>query len=271
MKISEVSSDDCVDFKDCLFQESILKGNLKYIKNLKKWIRYAAVDYGDADQILKTSANRKVLCDKLKWDDCKYIDCIFSFKTFFNAFLRMYFKGTIPYYGELMDNFDEFFCDSKLNDFQNENRLSTEEIYEFIFQINEFAMRTHTLGNYMPCPDNFYNGKKGGGDGYALFQDRIELLIDAVENEKYVDYIGKEKLARWKAWFKDNTERYYLDEIMQQKDALMGFTCPSVKKGRFTIFLMHDRENIVDYTRYLKIVNLLIANRTHRMLQKINN
>ena len=83
MKISELSSDVQVDFKDCLFHESIIKGERKYL-NLKKWIRYSAVDYGDADRVLKTAENRKVLSDKLGWDNCKYIDCIFSFKTFFN-------------------------------------------------------------------------------------------------------------------------------------------------------------------------------------------
>ena len=68
-----------------------------------------------------------------------------------------------------MDSFDDFFCDTKLNEFQNKYKLSKKELCEFFFQLNEFAMRTHTIGNYMPCPDNTYNGKKGGGDGYVYF------------------------------------------------------------------------------------------------------
>ena len=61
MKISELSSDVQVDFKDCLFHESIIKGERKYL-NLKKWIRYSAVDYGDADRVLKTAENNGVEC-----------------------------------------------------------------------------------------------------------------------------------------------------------------------------------------------------------------
>lgn len=250
MKISELSSDVQVDFKDCLFHESIIKGERKYL-NLKKWIRYSAVDYGDADRVLKTAENRKVLSDKLGWDNCKYIDCIFSFKTFFNAFLRLYFQGAIPYYGELMDSFDDFFCDTKLNEFQNKYKLSKKELCEFFFQLNEFAMRTHTIGNYMPCPDNTYNGKKGGGDGYVYFQDRIELIIDAIENKKYVDYLGRKTIDRWRVWFDSKKKEYILDEIVQKKDELMKFVCPFVKKGRFTIFVMQDKENIESMKLFL--------------------
>lgn len=268
MKISELSSDVQVDFKDCLFHESIIKGERKYL-NLKKWIRYSAVDYGDADRVLKTAENRKVLSDKLGWDNCKYIDCIFSFKTFFNAFLRLYFQGAIPYYGELMDSFDDFFCDTKLNEFQNKYKLSKKELCEFFFQLNEFAMRTHTIGNYMPCPDNTYNGKKGGGDGYVYFQDRIELIIDAIENKKYVDYLGRKTIYRWRVWFNSKKKEYILDEIVQKKDELMKFVCPFVKKGRFTIFVMQDKENIIEYTKYLEAVNVLISNRTYQMVEKM--
>lgn len=78
-------------------------------------------------------------------------------------------------------------------------------------------MRTHTIGNYMPCPDNTYNGKKGGGDGYVYFQDRIELIIDAIENKKYVDYLGRKTIYRWRVWFDSKKKEYILDEIVQKK------------------------------------------------------
>jgi len=266
--ISELSIEDGVDFKDCLFHEHLLMGDLKY-RNLKKWIKYTAVEYGDADQVLKTSINWRLLCEKLEWDDCKYIDCIFSFKTFFNAFLRLYFKGNVPYYGELMDNFDEFFSDSKLEDFQNEYGLSKKELDEFFVQIDVFAMQTHTIGNYMPCPDNEYNGKKGSGDGYVYFQDRIELLYDSIDSGRYEDYLGKETIEKWKAWFERKTKKYYLDEIMKYREELLKFECPSMKKERFTIFAMKNKKNIIDYTQYLVVVNALIRNRTKRMIKKL--
>ena len=266
--ISELSMEDGEDFKDCLFHEHLLTGDLKY-RNLKKWIRYAAVEYGDADQVLKTSINKRLLCEKLEWDDCKYIDCIFSFKTFFNAFLRLYFKGSVPYYGELLDNFDEFFSDSKLEDFQNEYGLSEKELDDFLVQINKFAENTHTIGNYMPCPDNTYNGIKGSGDGYVYFQDRIELLCDAIASDKYEDYIDKETSKRWKEWLERNTKKYCIEEIMKRQEELLKFKCPFIKKGRFTIFAMNCKNNIIDYTKYLVAVNSIIRNRTERMIEKL--
>jgi hypothetical protein len=266
--LSELSLEDGVDFKDCLFHEYLLMEDLKY-RNLKKWIRYAAVEYGDADQVLKTSNNSQLLCEKLEWDDCRYIDCIFSFKTFFNAFLRLYFKGDMPYYGELMDDFDEFFCDSNMEEFRKEHGLSKNELENFLVQINIFAMQTHTIGNYMPCPDNLYNGIKGSGDGYVYFQDRIELLWDSIDLGKHEDYIGKETSERWKEWFGCNTEKYCLNEIKKRRSELLRFKCPSMKKGRFTIFVMKNKNNIIDYTHYLAVVNSIIRNRTERMIGKL--
>ena len=266
--LSELLMEKNMDFKDCLFREQLLTGELKY-KNLKKWIRYVAVDYGDSDQILKTSVSKQLLCDKLGWDNCRYIDCIFSFKTFFNAFLRLYFKGIMPYYGELMDNFDEFFSDSKLKDFQKEYGLSKKELDDFFAQINMFAMQTHSIGNYMPCPDNTYNSIKGHGHGYVYFQDRIELLYESIDLGRYEDYIGKETIKKWKAWFDCNTEKYLLDEIVKRRGDLLKFECPSIKNGRFTIFAMNNKNNIIEYTQYLVIVNSLIQNRTEKIIEKI--
>lgn len=266
--LSKLLTEESIDFKDCLFREQNLTGDLKY-KNLKKWIRYTAVKYGDAHQILKTSANKKLLCERLKWKNCRSIDCIFSFKTFFNAFLRLYFKGSMPSYGELMDNFDEFFCDSKLEEFQEEHGLSKEELDDFFVQINMFAMQTHTIGNYMPCPDGLYNGIKGFGHGYEYFQDRIELLLDSLDFGKHEDYIGKETSERWKHWFECNTNKYCLSEIMKCRSELLKFKCPSKKKGKFTIFVMNNRNNIIDYTHYLEVVNSIIHNRTEKMIEQL--
>jgi hypothetical protein len=270
--LSELSVEDSMDFKDCLFQEIYITGDLKY-KNLKKWIRYAAIDYGDADQILKTNVNITLLREKLEWEDSKYIDCIFSFRTFFNAFLRLYFNDSIPHYGELMDNFDLLFCDSKLREFQSKHKLSKEEFEEFLTQLDTFSKKTHTLGNYMPCPDMSYNGKKGSGDGYVLFQDRIELLYDALFSDKYNDecakYLGDGIKEKWKEWFGQNEEKLCLNEIISNREKLMEFKCPSKKRGRYTIFAMNGRENMIAYTKYLSVVNKLIDNRTNKMIRML--
>lgn len=266
--ISDIKKDNQVDFKDCLFSESLISGEFEYL-NIKKWIRYAAVNYGHADQILKTKANIGLLCDKLKWENCRYIDCIFSFKTFFNAFLRLYFENGMPYYGEMMDNFDSLFCRDKLQEFQDKVGIAAEKFKEFLNQLNIFSMKTHTLGNYMPCPDSSYNHKKGNNEG--PFQDRIDILYDAIVNSKHIEYIGDNTIKAWKAWFEKNQDSLYLSEILNARKELMKFTCPSEKKGRYTVFVMKGKEDIIAYTTYLRIVNELINNRTNMMIDKMNN
>lgn len=266
--ISDISKDNSIDFKECLFSESDSSEKAEFI-NIKRWIRYAAVEYGDADQILKTKKNSSLLQEKLKWENCRYIDCIFSFKTFFNAFLRLYFENHMPYYGELMDDFDSLFCKDKLREFQEKIGLTEGQFSAFWEQLNIFSKQTHTLGNYMPCPDSSYNGKKGNNEG--PFQDRIELLYDTVVNNKEIEYIGNKTIKEWKSWFEKNQENLYLSEILNKSKELMEFTCPSEKRGRYTVFVMQGKEDIIAYTKYLTIVNELISNRTGMMIDKMCN
>jgi len=71
------------DFKDWLFRDDDAE-------NLKKWVRYNAVDYGDADKVIKDSS----IYGNLGWSS-EYIDCIYSFKTYFFGFLRVYLTKLI--------------------------------------------------------------------------------------------------------------------------------------------------------------------------------
>ena len=81
--------------------------------------------------------------------------------------------------------------------------------------------------------------------------------------------MGRKTIYRWRGWFESKKKEYILDEIVQKKDELMKFVCPFVKKGRFTIFVMQDKENIIEYTKYLEAVNVLISNRTYQMVEKM--
>ena len=60
--------------------------------NLKKWLRYQLFQRKDADKILKKSD----VILKLEWykEDVdinkRYLDCIFSMKTYLNMFLKLY-------------------------------------------------------------------------------------------------------------------------------------------------------------------------------------
>lgn len=270
IKLIELSTNNSFDFKNCLFEDSCISGDLKY-KNIKKWIRYAAVKYGDADKILKTKDNSALLHNKLKWEHCKYIDCIFSFKTFFNAFLRYYFNQNLPSYGELMDNFDSFFSNIKIHEFRKRCDLSKTQMDNYFEELNSFAKLTHTLGNYMPCPDNKYNRIKGGSDGDVYFQDRIELLYEAIIKPNNNGYLDADLSYCWKEWFENQMEKLFLNEILDCCTKLKEFECPSKKKGEYSILVMECGKNIIDYTEYLKNVNKLIINRTNMMINKMNS
>lgn len=235
------------DFKDWLFEDDGSEA-------LKKWIRYCAVDYGDADQIIKKSGWFK----KLNWSD-DYIDCIFSFKSYFNGFLKSYLeqfeiKETLSW-GYILDHYDVFF-DSKerIKILKEKYNFSDVMAHEFWEQLNKFARLTHTIGNYMPCPDKDYNGYKGFNKGYLIFQDRIDLLYKEICENKN-DY-AKEKTI-YKKWLEENAKKYLIEEMLKPID----YHC-SIKNRRCYI---ENENEIKKYLEYLKIVNSLIENRKEKM------
>lgn len=257
------STEDLFDFKDCLHVET------KY-NNLKKWVRYKAVNYGDADQVLKTAANRDVLL-KMGWPTTDYIDCIFSVKTFFNAFLRFYLDNEIPCDGELLDYFDEYFSKESLQKFAKEKNIDEIQLKEMMIQLDSFAKNTHTFGNYMPCPDEKYNSIKGFGKGYEYFQDRIELLFKELDDNKYSDYINESTRTQWQTWFKDNkdnNDNLLLDSMLNNK-ILLKYKCPSRKGRDGVVFAMEEPDDITEYASYLKEVNSIIENRTKLLMKKV--
>ena len=196
--------------------------------DLKKWIKYRAMNYPDADEVLKIYDDMGCILVELGWYGSdvnqkeQYIDCIFSMATFFNAFLRFYASdnkisasGRI-YYAQLLENYDDIFDEDYKRRFCIKHNIErNEDITELLAQIKLFARNTHTIGNYMPCPvnrnnepDNKYNKLKGFGKGYKYFKDRSELLYLELLDPKHPEYLSDRRDA-WKNWFYNNKKYCY--------------------------------------------------------------
>lgn len=99
------------DFKSIVLEDFYLNdkiSNTENYHNIKKWLRYQLFPCRDADFVLRN----KTILTKLNWpiDNNKiYIDCIFSMKTYFNMFLRMYNPKSSQSYAWLLTYFDDIF------------------------------------------------------------------------------------------------------------------------------------------------------------------
>ena len=260
------------DFKDWIINDFEYNDSGD-LNNMKKWVKYRASDYPDADWVLKINDEYGCILEKLEWynntinEKDRYIDCIFSMATFFNAFLRFYAPGYI-YYGQLMDEFGEIFSDKKRDDFCQKNQIEKSNLSTLFYQLNRFSRNTHTIGNYMPCPDNKYNFCKGssskGYRGYQLFKDRIELLYQELKNPQQADYIEKNRRKQWVDWFDKNESVLHLNCFFENS-RILDF--------RFNKKIM-GVQDIVPYSKYLEEVNGIIESRGNWLmdiLKKTNN
>ena len=246
-----------VDFKDYLFACNK--------SNLYKWIKYIACEYGDADQVIKSS---HIFC-LLKWNS-EYLDCIFSMKTIFNSFLKFYLKGSkyeAATYGQIMDNYDDIFNEREYNNFCLRKEIDVLIIKKLFTLIDSFAKYTHTIGNYMPCPDNKYNVIKGYGKGYKYFQDRIEKVWKYLHSDKNISFKEfNDKKQIYKCWFDKVNKSLYIDEIIKNESKLLLFDW-SDKNGCF-LKEMTNEKHLNDYLKYLELVINLIKNRSE-LIEKL--
>lgn len=248
------------DFKDCLFVHTTT--TTKYT-NLRKWVQYWANNYGDADQVLKTLGNRDVLVE-IGWEQTEWIDCIYSFKTYFAAFLRKYFDEPLPTARQIMVKFDIIFSEESIQSFAQKNNLDENLVYELLDEMDVMAKLTHTLGNYMPCFDNTYNELKGF-TGYEYVQDRIELLYDELINPKYKGYIDQTMRKLLCKWLEENKQKYVLAEILDN-NKLKSYTF-SNKRGRALI--MENENDLRNYLAFLREANRVLVNRNISMNELI--
>lgn len=235
--------------ENCDFKDWIIQEDLK-VDNLKKWIRYYAGNYPDADCVLKMSDGGSIITE-LGWDDMaistnhNYLDCIFSMATFFKAFLRFYVPEYMPYMSQIYENYDNVFSNDTKNDFCKKNHVARSKLDDLFKQLNDFARNTHTIGNYMPCPNNRYNFLKGN---YLKYKDRLELFYPEIQDEKIRD------------WFCENKEKLKLNGILENS-ILLDFKF----KGKTMC-----GDDIVPYTNYLKEVNAIIKERGKEIIKELH-
>lgn len=259
------------DFKNIVLKNFDLGNSISSTEdfhNIKTWLRYQLFPCKDADNILKDSD----LLKQLKWPHGKniYIDCIFSMKTYFNMFLRMYNIKTVQPYAWLLLYFDEIFSHENISEFCHKNSIDETILKNCLIQQERFASNTNTLGNYMTCPDNKYNTIKGLS-GYTFFNDRIELILNAFINKEYdkIQFIG-ERNCDWIEWFNQNINNLQLQTLFVNDTFDNLKTCKI--KQEFLAFQLHNKKiknsyrfvpsELQTYTAYLTNINKWIENRT---------
>lgn len=250
-----------LDFKDWLFSDDVFGKNVQ-ADHLRKWVRYAAVDYGDADIVIKSGKVFEELgWNKLKWNELEWsktwIDCIYSFKTYFSIFLKFYLDVKMFKYGYILDHYDEIFAQTKKESVAKEKNIDVQLLNDLFEELNRFARNTHTIGNYMPCPDGEYNSIKGyRGNKYT--RDRLDLLYAELCNLKNSKYERlKEKGETYKKCLEDKKEVLYLDKLLET-DLL-----------EYRLHNMKNEEDLEYFLKYLKGINPLIEERGLKIEEKL--
>ena len=259
------------DFKNIVLENFDLGNsisNTEEFHNIKTWLRYQLFPCKDADSILKNPD----LLEQLEWPHEKniYIDCIFSMKTYFNMFLRMYNIKAAQSYAWLLLYFDDIFSQENISKFCYENSINETILKNCLTQQERLARNTHTLGNYMTCPDSKYNDLKGLS-GYTVFNDRIELILNAFVNKELgkIQFIGYRN-CNWIEWFNQNINKLRLQTLFVNNTFDKLENCKI--KEEFLEFQLHDKKiknsyrfvpsELQAYTAYLTSVNEWIENRT---------
>lgn len=242
-----------LDFKDWIMISDDCEDNIE------KWLKFKSGDYPDPDCVLKmdntnmecVAVNLKWYSDKEKKEQC-YIDCIFSFATFFKPFLRYYVGEHMPYLGQVYENYRTLFSNKNKNEFCKRQGIKRESLDKLFVQLDRFARNTHTLGNYMPCPDNKYNAIKGN---YFKYKDRLEKLYVDISNPLKNEF-------RWNDWFRDNCEKdkLFITNILDNQK-LLAFEFNGNKMGK---------KHINSYAEYIETVNAIIEERGKILAGEIN-
>lgn len=248
IKIVNENNVNELDFKDWIMLSDDCEDGLK------KWVKFKASDYPDPDCVLKQDAPKCAVVglnwySKTEAADKYYIDCIFSFATFFKAFLRYYAGEYMPYLGRIYENYDKLFGDKYKNKFCEDQKINRGVLDTLLEQLNIFARNTHTLGNYMPCPDGKYNTIKGN---YYKYKDRLEILYKDIEEPSKSEH-------KWSSWFDNKKEELGLTNILENEN-LHEF----VFNGR-----KMRKEDIIPYTEYIKTINAIIENRGIMLVGKL--
>lgn len=142
------------------------------------------------------------------------------------------------------------FCDEYENSFCKNHGMDRQLLDELLEQLNLFAKNTHTLGNYMCCPDSKYNFVKSN---YSKYKGRIELLYKDVKD------CSKDEHRLYYEWFDKNKKKLKLSCILDNDDLL---------KFVFNGYKM-SKKNIKPYLEYVKTINSLIEKRGNDLVNKL--
>lgn len=276
-----------IDFKDLFIElnEWFLDTEKDEVyPNLRKWIRYQSLGE-DADIKLRTPGENLDVISKLNWYEkntkpkYRYLDCIFSLKTHLNMFMRLYEPRGVNHLW-LLENLNYVFSDIKINEFccNNVNDRNNTDIETIIKIVKDcikgmelLAKYTHTIGNYMPCPDSKYNGIKGF-KGHRYFNDRIELILKELLCIDHVNLIDDDTAKDWKKWFDENMVKLSLTELFKVINNKNSYS--SEFKEELINFQLHNKkfsiEELQQFQEYLTVVNKWINNRGKILIQKIN-
>ena len=227
-----------VDFKDKLTYRGLEKSIEKY-SNLQKWMIYNSYKNKDADIIVKKYKHL------LGWEKYECFDCIFSFGTYFGLICRL-FQQEKPSAAELrrmepnekygiLDLLGEKAVQQAINKIDPDPSKNWLKRFESAF--SEFAYKTNTIGNYMPCPDKDYNRIKGWP--MPVYNDRLELL--------YGD-------GKYKQWIDEKKKSLFITPILKSGKLLELHCQKNVRRFK--------SEDILKLVEWMEEVNRLIDERT---------
>lgn len=258
----QLEDDFEIDFKDVLLQEIDFRvDERESYPNLKKWLRYQLFQTKDAEIVLKKST----LINKLGWYNTdialkeRYLDCIFSMKTYLNMFLRYYNKQAANHTW-LLVYFDDIINEQEIENFTQHKALSgksKKNLYLCFMEIEKFSKNTNTLGNYMYTPDSTYNSKKGLK--IWNYNDRIDFFLKDIYSQQNHEY---------KVWFDDTLESLYLSSLfsdIKEKEQVRELSNFKLQKK-----LTFIEEDIEPFYEYLKFINIWIENRTTSLIKMLN-
>lgn len=245
-----------VDFKDKLGYRTEIR-DIEKMSSVQKWFIYDNYAKRDADVVIK---NNKLLGEILGWDT-DMLDAIFSARQIINTLLRTI--GQEINADDMLDGRKEIYdiIDGKaitqiLHNAGEEHVRMWHNRFKKHFE--KFCENVHTIGNYMPCPDNVFNTFKGFNRWH--YNDRLDLLYTDIlerkcKNERGEYVMTLEQQTQWKAWFDENQKKLFLTDILDEEN--LG------ELGKFHIkHMTFSGEELKALPEFLQKINELIELRS---------
>lgn len=250
-----------LDFKDELGYKADIK-ELKKMSAVQKWFIYDNYAKPDADVMIKRN---RLIAEVLGWDT-EWLDAIFPVRQVIRTLLKTIGQeidvdSIIDAKKNIYDIIDGKALTKKLHDVGEDHVRSWHRFFKE--QLEKLCQNVHTIGNYMPCPDNAYNRIKGCNTK-EHYNDRIDILYsDIIEpwcKKANGDLLISEKQRKeWKAWFDENKERLFLTVILDERIRNELGKFGLIKQDTFS------GDELRFLPDYLKTANELIEHRSQKI------